>query len=403
MKWFLLLILLISCEAEDMKPFISSINTTPTTPVDPPETTTLKVFIGGQSIAEGGVGISGSGYSSAKINNPDARWLDVKGYVGISGFPLEDPTWQPFSNILNAPYNWYEQSGADATYGASQEYELGMLLQADGKKLDIVKMPKGGTVFGNDANPTTSHYISADGLTRGLITDDTVDVLTWLTAEGIQLDAVFWMHGESDAKIYAHLLTYDTMLTRWVTLMPTLTGQTNLKYFIRIMPEGARWWTELVSEGGVAGGLDIINGKLQKVIDNNANCYAVNMPANQDLADYVHPSQLGNDQMAERYKRKVDEVLYGVTLTKTTPTLDASLTYSSLGSTTVGLSITGTNIHKYKVYINGTLERVIVLPNLTNHTITKLTSGTSYAIKVIGVTIDEVETAESNTINITTT
>ena len=310
MKWVLLLILLISCESEDMRFFVSSINTTPTTDTGGFSETTLKIAQLGQSLSVGEYGLSSAGFSNDKIFQTNARYLSTKGYRDLGTI---EPFWKTFDDYFMSPYLGQPYTAEPVglpVYGVAGQYTIAELLKANHNlNFDIFMGGKGATAFGTDAAPR-GLYISADGLTLSGIARDTKRTLTWMAANGLELHGINWMHGESDARDdNASLVGYDTMCLRFFNMIRDI--YPDVPFFVRIMPEEARAWIENPAAGGTVGGLDIINAKLQTVISTIGNAYPVYMPVPHSL-EYVggvHESvPVGSTAMATAFYNKYVEI-----------------------------------------------------------------------------------------------
>ena len=296
MKKLLLLILLISCSTnediiitesnEDMRPFIVALNTDSI----PVVKTDFNIILSGQSIAQGQYTAATSGYSTVKLTNSGATYLECK---------TATHTWESFTDKMMSPYQFSDP----AVYGCGMEYTLAEYFTNDGKTFNLYKPAWGSQKFGTDASPGKFH-VSSDGLTLGEITQDIIDIMTAQKALGRSFDYFLFMHGESDGRdALDSRNAYETNLKRFIDKIREV--EPNIPFLIRQIPPEAETWMGAV----IAGGRAAINTAIDNVIadtTNYHNCHLVVMPDPFSQGDDIHPSNpTGNDQMALSYWTKL--------------------------------------------------------------------------------------------------
>jgi len=316
-----------------MKLFISSLNSKntgggiETSPVidvlDYYSLPTFKVILAGQSLAYGSDGLDISGYSAEKMNQPNARWLNTRGFLG-DGYTLPSiqtvPVLQQFSPDIMTPYQLYDYGNDLPTYGACLQFDLAeKLWQDNGVRMDLLQLAWGAQPFINKNGTNGRWYMSADGLTQGVCASGLIDTMQIMkNVYDYDYDCVLWLHGESDARdSYASLIAYEQNLTNFITQVRLQSGNTNLPFFIRKMPENARPWIEdnrlVLGEyiGGTVGGLDIINQSFANVAAAMTNVFVVEMYEPSSLKVEGPPaihttSPLGNAEMTDKFYTALD-------------------------------------------------------------------------------------------------
>lgn len=254
----------------------------------------VNIIISGQSIAQGQYPASTSGYSSAKLNNVNATYLECK---------TATHTWEQFTNKMMSPYQYSDP----AVYGCSLEYSLAEYYTEQGITFNLYKPAWGAQKFGTDASPGKFHVSSFtlgsldqttfDSLIFGEITQDIVDIMIEQKADGVTFNSFLWMHGESDGRdALDSRNAYETNLRRFIEVIRFI--QPNIPFYIRILPPETEDWMGAV----VAGGRDAINTAITNVASDTPYVYTITMPSPFSQGDDIHPSNpVGNDQMALAY------------------------------------------------------------------------------------------------------
>ncbi len=264
----------------------------------------LNVIQWGQSLSVGEYGLNVAGFSTAKMNQSNARYLDTRGFINGG---LISPTWKQFGEEYMDPYIGQAFTGLPP-FGVAGQYTIAELLKTNHNiDLDFYMAGRGNQWFGSDANPGNFH-ISADGLTVGNLTADFLRALQHMKNQGYTFHVMNIMHGESDAlNDPSFLSVFDVILLRLMTAVRNI--YPDILFFVRIMPEEARAWIER----GTVGGLDIINAKIMTAIETIGNAHPVLMSNPHSLENRVpaiHESvPIGSTQLGESLYNKYNEIL----------------------------------------------------------------------------------------------